>query len=809
MPVDFDILKSVGTTDERLRDLCTAAPFAAGQQVTKEEQDRKDEDIKIRKKLETLIGNRLMENIEFSMQNHYLYSSVDLAWDSTPINKATYPMMLYAQGKLDLNGCASSLSNLACATRYLVTDAATKKVTGINLPKFFDVNVNLVRSVITRRLAAQSNKYNNLYPFYKYESRSTSIVGKLRADIISQRMDIMADQFDHRHHDVQVFRDTLLYGHCVDFVRCAWERDMQWEKEEQPEELMVTGVVPKKTTIVKEGVAFTNPHPTRVFWDNAYPLSSINTDTGGEYIGFWDVVRYKDVAFNTKYWNRHTINYSSNVATLFSTYAQYFSQYYCTIRPPTLGADLTGSNDRKNNLGIYAGDMNDTSMILANYYGKLIPKDWGIGEYPYPVWIRFVCAGENTIVYAEILPSTPAAVSSYNENDNRQVNISVAHELMGYQDQMTNLLSYLLACIRADNVKVMVVDVDAVGNPAMLTDFRNQIKARDFNSETMILEVSVKALRDMGVDPSKVVQLVETKATGIDIIFRAMTNLVQLVERLMALSPQEQGQPSPREITATESNMIAGTTESVYGFISDAFDEFRSAKKRILYESFIAMGDQQIRVPVISRYTPGVVRKAGLETLPEEVEYFRDNSAPRKQTIIGTKDHLIHDYIFTSRDGAERPVNSQSANTLVQLMAILQSPIILTALGKEKLYEIINEVFRMSGAGVDMKLELAEGEPNAVGVDPNQQIQKVLEQLTQNAEQTTADIQQLSQRMDQMAEQAKQQPMRNSKVKKRLGFDGKTGGLTSIESEQEMPEGGTNGESSIAGGDPALAGMMQ
>lgn len=788
MPVDFDILDSVGTTHERLKEICTAVPFAEGQQVTDEERERKDEDIKIRKKLEKMIGDRLMENIEFSMQNHYLYSAVDLAWDSTPINKATYPMMLYAQGRMDLTSCLNQLSQVACAQQYLVKDVTGKQITGINLPKFYDVNVNLVRSVITRRLAAQSNKYNNLFPFYKYESRSTNAVGKLRADVVSQRMDIMADQFDHRHHDVQVFRDTLLYGHCVDFVRCAWEREMQWEKENVPEELEIEGEVPKRTIITKEGIAFTNPHPTRVFWDNCYPLSSINSDTGCEYIGFWDVVRYKDVVFNTKYWNRYMVHYSSNVVTLFSTYAQYFSQYYCTIRPPSLSIDLTGSNDRKNNVGIYAGDMNDTSMILANYYTKLIPKDWGIGDYPYPIWFRFVCAGENTIVYAERMPSTPAAVASYNENDNRQVNISVAHELMSYQDQMTNLLSYLLNCIRADNVKVMVVDIDSSAHdPSIITKFREQIRGRNFNSETAILEVSVKMLRDLGIDPTKVVHLVETKSTSIEIIFRAMTHLIQLVERLMALSPQEQGQPSPREITATESNMIAGTTESVYGFISDAFDEFRAAKKRILYESFIAKGDQNIRVPVINRYTEKVVASAGLKTVPEEQEYFRDNLAPRKQTIIGTKDKLIHDYIFTSRDGAERPVNSQSANTLVQLAGILQAPVLLSALGKEKLYEIINEIFRLAGAGVDLKLELAEGEPNAIGVDPNQQVQQVLSQLTDGQEQLNADIQQLAQRLDQMAQKAEREPIGNARVKRKLGFDGKTGGLTAIETEEDAP----------------------
>jgi hypothetical protein len=56
----------------------------------------------------------------------------------------------------------------------------------------------------------------------------------------------------------------------------------------------------------------------------------------------------------------------------------------------------------------------------------------------------------------------------------------------------------------------------------------------------------------------------------------------------------------------------------------------------------------------------------------------------------------------------------KAAETLTQLMGqILQIPPIIEAVGKRRLFNLMNEIFRKSGAGFDMKLELEEGEDEA------------------------------------------------------------------------------------------------
>src|ERR1051326_6586514 len=101
-----------------------------------------------------------------------------------------------------------------------------------------------------------------------------------------------------------------------------------------------------KDMITKEGVLFANPHPSRVFRDIAYPLSSINSDTGCEYIGFWDVQRWGEIKDNPEYFNRDSVTFTNSLWNLYTANAAYFSQYMTTITPPVKTGEASVINDR-------------------------------------------------------------------------------------------------------------------------------------------------------------------------------------------------------------------------------------------------------------------------------------------------------------------------------------------------------------------------------------------------------------------------------------------------------------------------------
>jgi hypothetical protein len=752
--LDFEILKAHGTTNERLRELFTAVPdpnLAPKKGETKEEKrarierKRKNErDLQQRENIRQLLQARVEEGINHSLKNWRLWASVDAAWDSSVITRMTLPLQLYAQGKINVKRAAKLLSACNGGDKFIKKDDAGKPIS-IDVPRFVETNVNLIRSFVSRRHAAQKNKYNQLWPYYDFEARSTGLVAKCRADVLSQRVDMMVDQFDYRHHDSQVMRDGFLYAHSVDFVRSSWEVEKQLRRKSVEGPATDTEAV-----ITKEGVGWINPHPSRVFWDNAYPLASINTDTGCEWVGFWDVVRFGEIDNNPHYFNKASVGWTGKYwgeNGICNTYGDYFNHYQYAIAQPTPGdIDPSRANDRKAIQGCYSSNVLDASCFLTNFFWKVVPKDLGIGEYPWPVWLRLVTASDSTVIFAEIMPSTPAAYLGINENDSRKVNVSMAMDLFSAQDQMTNLMSQLMLVCQMELFKIVGLNTDLL-SPEQIQSIRTRFNTGAWLEGPTVIEYSLAKLESLGIKPEKLIEFHQAnQGATINSIFEAMIRLVETTEKLMAMSPAEQGQPAPREISATETNEIASTTSSVYSSISDDIDEYRAAKKRIVYESLVALGQGQIECPVKDRYTPKTIIAAGFQPKKDEDEDYTSTDIkgkkPRRQTVIGSKRALIHDYIFTTRDGGERAVNTQAANTLVQLIGqVLAVPMVAQAMGKEKLYEMFNEVFRMSGAGVDLILTLKEGEDDSLGQDEIAAMKQTLEQVTQFLNQMGTQLQ--------------------------------------------------------------------
>lgn len=770
--VDLKVLDlKFGTNNERLRQICEAT--VPGDSAAKDsEYERRKKDSEMRDLIQKRIAGRLNVGLQSSLKNYQLFAAVDLSWDAAPINKETIPLILYAQGKLDLNACADQLDSLSTSGQYV--QRKDGRVTGIDLPKFFDVNINLIRSIITRRLAAQSLKYEGQHPYYDYDVRSTSTAGRLYSDVISQVVEEQTDAWGHRQHDEQVIRDTLLYAQCTDFIASSWSQEMQMRfKPDADVNIEPNNKTNVETVTLREGVRFVNPHPTRVFKDPAYPWTSLNTDSGATWCGYWDVTAWKAVADNTDFFNRDKITFTSGFVGLFETFAAYWSQYYTTISVPNVNAlnaaNTVQNNDAKNMVGTYIGQLDDAATLIAVYFEKVRPIDIGCGTYPYPVWMRLVTSGmDGTVVFAEWLPSRPVAVSSYNFNDSRQVNQSLAMEMMPFQDQLTNLTTQLLALAKSDCLRVLPINTDGLEEDEV-HEIEATFKSQNWFAKPFCYRYSGSKLAQCGVTgpPIGPVMSPTSNPQAMQILFQAIVQVIQMAERLAVMSPNESGQPIVRSnggVTAQEVQQIEATTSTIYSFVSKAIDRFREAKKRIIFESWMAFGKDEWTVPVLNRYPRSLIEANGFKVENDEdpniALLIGDrplDQIPMKWTVTGKRRALVaYDYVFTSRDGSERPVNAQAANTLVQLLPIIQQPQILQQIGQKKYFDIINLIFRLTGAGADIKIEAPNGAdqfPPAEGPPPppaapaeapedprTQQTQQVVEQLVQQVTDLTQQL---------------------------------------------------------------------
>jgi hypothetical protein len=381
---------------------------------------------------------------------------------------------------------------------------------------------------------------------------------------------------------------------------------------------------------------------------------------------------------------------------------------------------------------------------------KVNPKRDGLGDYPHDVWVKFTVASDDTVISAEYLPSLPAIYGGINENDDRIANISVAHEIMPFQDQLSNIMTKMLHDMKVSMMRIFCIDQDALDDD--VKDYIRDALAEDtLYAKPKALFYSGQKAADLGINNNNFIQIVDAQkelSAGISQSIQAILQLLNLVERLLILSPQELGQPAPREISATEVAEIANTTNSIYSFISEGIDDMRSAAKKLFYEHLVSCSSDKFIVPIKSRYTERVIRDAGFQP---EVE--GDMSATARN-VIGEPGNLIHEYLFTSRDGAERARDTQSAQVLAQTMqGLMQIDGFMQALGKERVFGIMNEVFRLSGAH-DLLLETDEADQQQdLG---NMQNEQFLGELKQQWPQVLQAVQKLMQLAN--APQAPQAP---------------------------------------------------
>lgn len=747
--IDFTILRQYGTSNENLRKV-----FANWDGRTKEGKPHK--------LLRALISGRIQEGADWSLRQSHHYTAADIMWDGPTIQPSTIPLQLYASGRIALESCSDQLERLNCASKFVeeketTVNGKTEKKKQVNIPKFVETCIQIGRSYISRRLYAQQNRYNSQKPFLPYETRFATQTGKLRAALMSQYAQLMSDSYGYPDGQTQFTRDMLLYGHSTVFPECAWDDERQIVRgdggpTDKEVDGVMTKVLPMKTRIIREGIPFKNVHPARVFYDQRFPLRTVNTDTGCQWIGFWDVWRFGQIEDDSRFFNKDRVRFSKNFRSLVENYASYFDLYFAddpvsmVVRPPknVSGIGLFEANERTAQATAYAVEDKDVAVMLTDLRMKIVPRTFELGDYPHPVWLRLLVAQDDTVIFAEWLPSRPAFVASFNENDSRLVNQGQAHEIMPFQDQISNLMSQLVLSIKHKLLRILAINKDLIDNESWEA-LKAVLHGEDYFVKPHLVPLSFSKLEDtLGTkltNLSAVINMVESSHNDdfINSAFKAITMLLGILERLLMLSPQEQGQPAPRETTATENAMIESTTQAVYTAISDAIDSARAAQRVIIYESAMAMASNEIFLPVSQTFDRRTIEAAGLKVIDDEVaqENQLGPSKNRSWKVIGTKQALEHNYIFTGRDVGDKPTNQQAATTLLALLSQVLPLIGPESIGKERIFEMINEVFRLVGV-YSMKLEIGETESMSVGE------QEAVAKIQELAKQVVPEIQRIA-----------------------------------------------------------------
>lgn len=761
------ILDEKECTQERLREIFTAKrePETASQVSLDRAIPQKKDNTPggIRTRFESRIRSRILDGIGNNCRENRAMQAVDLAWDSPPIRKEAIPLMLWAQGKIKIEETYKQLVDQAgqtTADRFF--KKSDNKVMELDAVRICETSVDLVKSYITRRHAAMDSLWSQLWPLFKYDPRGTDDLSLFRADVLTQRVDIMAEDYNYRHFRSQCNRQMLLYNFSCAFPRTAWDRKDSWRYKRtntgQPSSEI-------ESYIVREGLDYVNPHPSRVYYDASAPLPNINTDTGPRWIGYWDVIRYGSLLeSNAGYFNLNTAFVSDAWTSLATQYSSFMGCYFnptVMTFPNVNTQDPSLFNDQKARIGIYTSEAVDQGILVTQHFEKINPKEEGIGEYNCDVWLRLVVAGDCTVIAAEFMPSIPAAYGGININDGRFSNQSMAMQLLGYQDQATNIVTHMLQQLRASMIQLMLLDKDSL-DPETIKAIEENGKNKDWWIDMHIMLYSSSKMRDTGFsDPRQSFVIVQNQITNvIDGALKALAQLLNLADRLLVLSPNEQGQPNPREVSAREVNEVSTSVQSIYAFINSGPREQVAAMKRMIFESLITCANENIRVPVEKRYTKVVIERAGFK-VPPEIKFAAtppkkgtanapaadDDLIPSNTPVMGNLSNLNYDYYFDSRDGSERQVNAQGAQAITGLLQfIFKIPGVAQKLGMKGLLDAVNLVIRMSGAPWNFQFDTPVGQSQDLPDDPGaQDPQAQMEKMGQSLSQLGMGVQKIEQ----------------------------------------------------------------
>lgn len=710
------------------------------------------------KKLVTNISSSIREGIRRNRTDYRLYKAMDWAYDS-PFYQVSYTQL---RGLLSNNPDDKKVMETVNSwglTHLLPVvmengkeccNADGSKKRAVNIPVFFNIFVPIVMAYIGIRWAKLFND-RNLNPMFKYEPVQFTKENRIRCEVITQAVQKQATWFDYKADSKQTILQTLLYGFCINFPRESWFVEKQ-EDEKGDEQ------------IIREGLRFNIPHPSRVYYDLYHRLSSLNSNSGCNYAGYWELCRYGEIYDSDLYWNKQKITFGSMQSWFDLGRSDFLEQVFpCNMSFPNRSGGF-GSLDREGEAANYYshGDYN-ASTLVTQHFQRIIPKDHGLGTYEYPVWFRFVFASDTTVIWAEPLAFDVLPTYAYDADFNRSKFRSLALEIIPFQDHISNLLTNWISATKENLQNPIFYDAEKIPVEAM-TRLEN-LGYKMYGSRVYVpynSTVNYKTRTDQR-EAFHVPQLTHHQTGELASLISGVLNML---DRIMQLSPQEIGQAAPHEQTAEETRVIAGNTSTRVTFTGSFIDDGDYAKKKMLYDATMAYADDEITVGITSAWASTedefkkLMTKVGL-TISDDSTYDPQNP-DAMHTVTAKKSAMKLESFASTRDGANRINNPAIADAMSKIFsAVAGNPVIIQSIGPQQLIELLNQIIQTSGLPKEFKLRGSNVNPQGSPEEQTKQIQQMMQQFAAQVKQLIGQSQQetlaaAGQQSQQIAAQAVQ-----------------------------------------------------
>lgn len=566
-------------------------------------------------------------------------------------------------------------------------DGRVIKEKRLNKTTFYKIFIPLVKAYVTIRTAKLYNDRNQ-YPLLKFEPVKYTESNRMKCEIVTDLVQQMAHHYGFSMVLRQTILQALLYSICLVFPSEAWH----YEEE----------TIDKKDVIVKEGLRYDIPHPSRLFYDINYRLSTFNSDTGCEYAGYWKILKYGDVQRNPNYWNKDKISYGTNWFDPGVSGTFFTEVYPCQSRlydPLTMNWNASDAPSKERMQALFTSTENEKPVFVTNLFVKLKPKDWGISGYKHKVWFRFVIASDQDILWAEPLPYCPVLYAGYDAHEANPRNPSLALEVLPFQDHIGNIMSQILLSVKQNLAKVVAYDHDQL-DEGTIKDLRTQQKS---TSGILFFGYSAKQSRIAQQDPSKLFMPITFPQQNVPEMTQTIRTVIEIMERLLGMSSQELGAAGPHIQTAEENRVIAGNNSTRIDYTGSFIDDFMDAWKRQCFyaNKAFAEEDYESRVSGFTDESLKTLTDLGFELLGKH-----NNTAHVK----GKWSLLSYEALISTREGLTRINQPAVAQVMMQSLGPV-GPILAQNGAIKELIGLYDRAAQMAGVPKDFRFSLPPPPP--------------------------------------------------------------------------------------------------
>jgi len=342
-----------------------------------------------------------------------------------------------------------------------------------------------------------------------------------------------------------------------------------------------------------------------------------------------------------------------------------------------------------------------------------------LGDYDCPIWGRFVFAGDGTVIYAAPLPGVPAIYYGDAVDSNRDHNASLALEIIPFQDALSNAMTQAILSSKQNLSGVTWVDTDLVDEKE-IQKLENVGEA--FYRSRKFMRYSGRKWMRQQSDPDHAMFCTSFPWLDVNGIITTFNIILNLLERVVQISPQEMGGAASHEQSAQEIRYSQQGTSNRLLFSSAAVDRSTDAWKRQLYQYLMAYGEDeiyaQLRVEDLQNITEKELNELGF-TIHRQVR-----PGEKHVQVNGAKTAIQLEYFSASRDGADRVDDKSIANAMTQVfIGAMQNPMLAQAIGPDQAVSLLNTIIKWLGLPDDfrMKAQAAQGNP--------EQMQQIMQEV--------------------------------------------------------------------------------